>query len=170
MIDRPSESDLIDEVDEFDTPIGTMRRDVARAEGRNFRVAHIFIFDGKGRLLLQQLGTERTEQPCRWGSSVAAHVLAGESYEHAARRRLQAELLIDVPLAWVLKIDIREGQSVKFVTLFEGHADSVHIGEPDHTAALEFKEIGYVREALEADRSRFTDTFRTLFKVRGQRQ
>lgn len=160
----PSESDLIDIVSDEDVPVGVIERGEVHESGANFRVSHVFVLNSSDQLLLQELGTERTHQPFRWGSSVAAHVLAGESYEDAAKRRVREELLINIPLTDKFKIRVQEGTSIKFVTLFVGRSDVARIGEPKHSAALAFRDLDSVRAEMAANPATFTDTFRDLFE------
>ncbi|MGA8723721.1 MAG: NUDIX domain-containing protein [Acidimicrobiales bacterium] len=160
----PSDSDLVDIVNDDDVSIGTIERGKILESGVNFRVSHVFILNSKDQLLLQQLGTVRTLQPFRWGSSVAAHVLANETYGEAARRRLHDELRIEVPLTEAFKIRIPQGTATKFVTLFLGWSDVATIGEPDHSASIEFKFLDWVRAEIKATPESFTDTFRALFE------
>jgi isopentenyl-diphosphate delta-isomerase len=162
---EPNESDLVDVVDDHDHPIGTMRRGDVRTAGANFRVAHVFVFDRDARLLLQQLGVVRTKDPFKWGSSVAAHVLASENYEVSAERRMRAELGIDPSISPVTKICLQEGDSKKFVVLFTAHSDRATIGEPLHSAALEYRDLKSIQTEISIRPRDFTETFRALLDV-----
>lgn len=162
MRNRPSGSDLVDHVDLYDRPIGQGPRERVRSEPGCFRVCHVFLFNQQDELLLQQLGTERTLAPGRWGSSVAAHVLSGESYGDAALRRMDQELGVRVPLQEVGTITFPEATGVKFVALFQGTAEQASIREPEHVAALRFSSLEQVAQDCLEDPQSFTDTFRVL--------
>jgi len=161
----PSETDLVDIVDEFDEKIGTAPRGQVRSAGANFRVDHIFVLDSEHRLLLQQLGLVRTINPGLWGSSVAAHLHAGETYTDAAKRRLSEELGIDAEPRIVAKVAMRENNCLKFIGLYEVFADEASIKEPDHTAAIKFESLDEVTSRIEKQPSSFTPTFRFLFDI-----
>src|SRR6266436_6616515 len=99
-----SEQMLVDAVDQNDAPIGVIRRNEVFRQHANFRVAHDLIFNARGELLVQQLANTRTRHPDYWGSSVAAYLFAGESYQAAAKRRLAEELgVYGVPLNYIGK-------------------------------------------------------------------
>ena len=68
----------------------------------------------------------RERHPERWGSSVAAYLYAGESYQEAAQRRLWEELGLEGPLRRIGKTRMADERSLKFVelyTLLDGPAD-----------------------------------------------
>src|SRR4051812_14416667 len=87
-----NEAMLIDRVDRSDAVIGPIERRRVFELRANFRVVHVFVLDGRGRLLLQQIPHGGKRHPGHWGSSVAGYVFAGEGYDEAARRRLGQEL------------------------------------------------------------------------------
>jgi isopentenyldiphosphate isomerase len=154
---------LIDVVDDRDEPIGTIARGDALREGVNFRTTHVFVFNAAGALLLQQLAPTRERYPGRWGSSVAAYVYAGESYEAAAVRRMAEEIGLNEPLTLVGAIRIQDNRSVKFVTLFQTKADSVDIHDHEQIAILRYWTQGEIRSALEQSPELFTPTFQHLY-------
>src|SRR5947209_14765344 len=87
---------LIDTVNKVDQVTGTIEKAAALDAGVNFRVVHVFVFNDKGELLIQQI-PQGKRHAGMWGSSVAGYVYSGESYEQAALRRLRQELGIDTP-------------------------------------------------------------------------
>ncbi|HUR18145.1 MAG TPA: NUDIX domain-containing protein [Acidimicrobiales bacterium] len=127
------------------------------------RTVHVFVFDPHGRLLLQQLGRGRDRHPLLWGSSVAGFPRPGEEEADAASRRMSEELGLSDPVELVGTTVMRDGDSEKFVTLFEARAAHADILEPDHIERIEFRggeEIG--REMVEHP-ANFTETFRHVF-------
>ena len=160
---RPTLEDPIDAVDDSDSPIRVVKRRELSDGRYNFRVAHVFIFNSKHELLLGQLGSERTNDPGTWGSSVAAHVLAGESYEQAARRRMREELALDTDVKFVDKVPMHEDGVIKFIGLFESQADYVKNQEPEHIAGLKWRSLGSIEDELARRPEKFTQTFALLF-------
>jgi ADP-ribose pyrophosphatase YjhB (NUDIX family) len=165
----PTSATLIDVVDAEDHEIGRIPRGIVLERGDNFRTAHVFVFDGRGELLLQRLAPARTRHPDRWGSSVAAYLFAGETYETGARRRLREELDIESPIEEVGKFEMVDEQSLKFVTLFRTEYDNPKIGEPAGISALAFRPIAWIGEELARNPERFTPTFVALFDRFGRR-
>jgi isopentenyl-diphosphate delta-isomerase len=160
----PTSSTLIDVVDTHDHEVGTVPRGAVLESGKNFRTAHIFVFDHMDRLLLQRLAPLRTRHPDRWGSSVAAYLFAGESYIGAARRRLREELEVEDPIQEVGKLEMLDERSLKFVTLFQAQSEHPRIGEPAEISALEFRSLEWIEEELGRNRELFTPTFVALFQ------
>jgi len=150
----------IDAVDDNDTPIAVInRRDVFKQRA-NFRVAHDLIFNSQGELLIQRLASSRVRHPGYWGSSVAAYLFAGESYEGAAERRLTQELGIqEVPLEHVGKLSMEDEGCHKFVSVFSAVHDGPFRFDPDHIEALEFLPRPVIHELHALGSRAFTPTF-----------
>ena len=56
------------------------------------RVAHVLVFDKKGRLLLQKRSLNKDVAPGKWDTSVGGHVNPGEDILEAAKREMKEEL------------------------------------------------------------------------------
>jgi len=161
----PQALTLIDSVNELDIPTGVVPRGAVFENRAGFRVAHIFVFNSSGDLLLQQVGRTRQRSPYRWGSSVATYLNAGESYAEAARRRLYEELLLQTELRKLGSTRMHDDGASKFIELFETKSDFAEIGEPDHIDALEFVPVPVVQDLLSSDPHRFTETFPFVFRL-----
>jgi isopentenyl-diphosphate delta-isomerase len=165
----PTPNTPIDAVNDRDEAVGTVPRGEALQLGQNFRTAHIFILNGSGELLLQRLAAQRDRHPGRWGSSVAAYLFAGESYEEGAARRMWEELGVSVPLQPLGKIEMQDLNSLKFVSLFFARSDVADIRERAHIAELRFWPLGEITASLLRNPSSFTPTFLRLFGAFGAR-
>jgi isopentenyl-diphosphate Delta-isomerase len=153
-------ADLLDRVNELDQPIGTVHRRDVFALHANFRVAHVFILNSAGELLLQELAPARRRHPGRWGASLAAYVAAGEGYAQAAIRRLGEELgIASVHLEEIGKTQMLDEGCRKFITLFTCQNNGPFEIDSSHIAKVEFHTLGAVRDAAAQDPSRFTPTF-----------
>lgn len=164
----PTSESFIDQVDRSDRPIGRVRRGDALQLGANFRTAHVFVFHD-GELLLQRLAPQRERNPGRWGSSVAAYLFAGESYEEAARRRLHEELGLDGELITVGKTRMRDERSLKFIELFALEDGPAEIREHDHIAELRYWTEPELDLTVEAQSDIFTPTFLDVYRFFRQR-
>lgn len=152
---------LLDAVDDQDQVIGSvLRREVFR-QHKNFRVAHLFLFNDSSELLLQRLADSRNRHAGRWGSSVAAYVNAGESYLQAIERRATEEIGVQIgdlePLGKTAMAE--DGGCTKFVTLFRGRARGPCVIDYGHVSQVEFRPIESVVRMRLADPSMFTPTF-----------
>jgi len=153
-------AEVLDRVDEQDQPVGTIARaDLFRVHA-NFRVAHVFIFNPSGELLLQELAPTRLRHPGRWGSSVAAYVAAGEDYVQAARRRLLEELgIAGMQLDEIGKTQMSDEGCHKFITLYAGLQPGPFAIDSSHISKIEFAPLDLIRRTAAQDPSRFTPTF-----------
>lgn len=151
---------LVDSVDRNDTPIGVVRRNEVFAKRVNFRVAHDLVFNSGGKLLVQQLARTRTRHPGYWGSSVAAYLFSGETYQAAARRRLAQELGIEgAPLREVGKASMEDSGCQKFIGIFATTHDGPFTFDPEHIEAVEFLSLREIGELHAAGSRPFTPTF-----------
>ena len=164
MSQTPSPMMEIDLVDPADRVVGTtLRKDVFRQKDA-FRVVHIFILDGRRRLLLQQLAASRDRNPLHWGSSVAGYLFTGEGYEDAAERRLHQELQIrGARLRLVGRTTMLDDGVVKFITLFETTRSKEMKRDPAHIARLKWLSLSSVDHAIRERSMQFTPTFLEVY-------
>lgn len=90
-----AEEELLDIVDEQDQVIGKEKRKIVHQKGHIHRALSVIVLNSKNQILLQQRSPKRTISPLAWDLSTSEHVLAGESYEDAAKRSLKEELGIE---------------------------------------------------------------------------
>jgi isopentenyldiphosphate isomerase len=149
---------LLDQVNGRDRPIGRIRRADVFRKRATFRVAHILLFSPDHKLLLQKIAPTHDRHPGYWGSSVAGYVKAGESYENAARRKLQEELGIeDIPLERLGKTSMLDEGAKKFITIFMATYGGPLHPNPEDFADLEFVPLSRLR--AKKVKRRFTPTF-----------
>jgi isopentenyldiphosphate isomerase len=161
----PDPGMLIDVVDEHDRPIGTIERRQAIPAGVGFRVAHAFIFDHDRRLLLQQIGQSHSRHGDYWGSSVAAYLFSGESYEQAIVRRLAQELgIIGVTLRLVGKTIMNDEGARKFIELFSLEHSGPFKPDSGEIQAMEFVTFDQIRTMQLFGMRRFTPTLLHLLQ------
>lgn len=91
-------------VDREDNEVGYLSKAQCHAgSGVLHRAFSLFIFDGEGRLLLQQRSRHKRLWPLCWSNSCCSHPRRGENMETATRRRLAEELGIDAELQYLYK-------------------------------------------------------------------
>jgi isopentenyl-diphosphate delta-isomerase len=157
---RPGPLSLIDRVDDRNRPVGTVRRENVFRLQANFRTVHVLVFNHADALLLQQLAPARERNPLKWGSSVAGYLHAGETYEHAAERRLEEELGLRTPVQPVGITPMRDQGTTKFVGVYVTVADHPKVAEPEHIAAIRFQPVDEVVQGISSHPDQYTETLR----------
>ena len=91
-------------VDENGKPTGTASKlEAHNSDTKLHRAFSVFVFNGRGELLLQQRALSKKTWPGVWSNSCCGHVMMHERTEDAATRRLKFELgLSDVDLQMTL--------------------------------------------------------------------
>lgn len=83
---------LIQIVDENDSPTGTATKNEAATQGLWYRAVRVMLIDEAGRILLQKRAGAKKSMPSLWDDSATGHVEGGEDYLAAARRELKEDL------------------------------------------------------------------------------
>jgi len=107
-------------VDKNDRILRYARRSDVHGNNLRHRAVHILVFDQAGDVYLQQRSRWKDRHRLKWDSSAAGHVAAEESYEETARRELEEELGINVPLEKLLKLPASARTEQEFVWLYRG--------------------------------------------------
>src|SRR6187397_1234836 len=115
-------------VTETDEPIGTMDKIRAHTDGLLHRAFSIFIFDNKGRMLLQQRSSEKYHGARLWSNTCCSHPYPDENVEEAALRRLQEEMGFTTPLSKLFEFKYKAEVENN---LIEHEYDHVFIGKYD---------------------------------------
>jgi len=151
---------LVDVVNSNDVPVGVLARAEVFRKHANFRVAHDLIFNTSGQLLVQKLAPTRLRHPEYWGSSVAAYLFAGESYQAAAERRLNQELGVrGLDLDFIGKISMNDDGCQKFVGIFSAVHDGPFTYDKKHIEKLEFLSLQQIHHLHHSGERLFTPTF-----------
>ncbi|MEZ5305318.1 MAG: 16S rRNA (adenine(1518)-N(6)/adenine(1519)-N(6))-dimethyltransferase RsmA [Verrucomicrobiales bacterium] len=119
-----SGDELFDVVDENDAVLRQEKRAVVHRERLLHRAIHIFLANPRGEIFLQRRSHLKDVAPCRWDSSAAGHLDAGEGYAAAAEREIVEELGIAAPVETVAKLPASERTDFEFVTLFAAKAET----------------------------------------------
>jgi 16S rRNA (adenine1518-N6/adenine1519-N6)-dimethyltransferase len=114
------ENELFPVVDKMDRILCHAARSKVHGDNLRHRAVHILIFNERDELYLQQRSRCKDRHPLLWDSSAAGHVRAGEGYDEAAKRELQEELGINVPLKKVLKLSASPQTGQEFIWLYRG--------------------------------------------------
>jgi isopentenyl-diphosphate delta-isomerase len=157
---------IIDAVDQADIPIGTIRRAEVFQKHANFRVAHVFVFNSNGDLLLQRLALTRERNPGAWGSSVAAYLFSSEGYFEAARRRVGQELGIPgASVSFLAKTEMIDDGCLKFISLFRCFSEGPFRFDSSQVDKAEFVSINQIIGMIAGRTRKFTPTFLRVFEL-----
>jgi isopentenyl-diphosphate delta-isomerase len=85
-------------VNEQDEQTGTIEKMEAHRKALLHRAFSVFIFNGKGEMLLQQRAFSKYHSPGLWTNTCCSHPRPGEAVETAARRRLKEEMGFETAL------------------------------------------------------------------------
>ena len=118
--------ELITHVDEHDNILGVRpKTDFIEDPSLYYRTSHLYIFNSKGELLIQQRSKTKRVYPGLYDTSVSGTVRAGETYEEAIARETYEELGIkDLSYNFVLKNtrtnDIHSNHETLYSATYDG--------------------------------------------------
>lgn len=92
MTDDIKPEDQLILVDEQDREVGTDGKLSAHQKGTLHRAISVFVFNGKGELMLQKRTKTKYHSAGLWTNTCCSHPRPGEDADTAARRRLQEEM------------------------------------------------------------------------------
>ena len=155
-------------VNEQDEAIGTMPKMEAHEKGVLHRAFSVFIFDGEGRMLLQQRATTKYHGAHLWTNACCSHPYPGEVTAAAAQRRLQEELGFVVPLqpifSFTYKAEVENGLTEhEFDHVFAGHYEKDIYFNKAEVAAVRYQSMNDIKAELAAAPQLFTTWFRLAF-------
>jgi 16S rRNA (adenine1518-N6/adenine1519-N6)-dimethyltransferase len=171
--DLPQKSgEIFDVVDENDQVIGRETRGEVHARKLLHRAVHVFVFNKRGDLLLQQRSMFKDAHPGVWDSSVSGHLDAGEDYGAAAVRELDEEMGIKAAAVpeEVGRIAACEETGWEHVRLYRtGHSGSIRFPAAEVEAAAWFPvaEIeAWIAARPEDFASGFIECWKCFLKIR----
>lgn len=155
-------------VDDEDRPLGTAEKRRAHQKGWLHRAFSAFVFDARGRLLLQKRAPNKYHSGGLWSNTCCSHPFPNEEPIDGARRRLSEEMGFDCPLsaAYQQRYQLPVGDDLvehEFDHVFVGRAAAPEI----HPAPAEVSDWAWVhletlREDVRVQPHRYTVWFRLL--------
>lgn len=104
--------ELIDIVDAKGNPTGkTALKSEIHKNGWYHNTIHLWLYNTKGEILLQQRSHKKAIYPLLWDVSVAGHIDAGETFIEAALRETKEEIGLQLNASDLQKIGTRLHQS-----------------------------------------------------------
>jgi isopentenyl-diphosphate delta-isomerase len=155
-------------VNQEDQPIGVMDKMEAHRKGLLHRAFSVFIFDSKGRMLLQQRSHDKYHGALLWTNACCSHPFPGEDVQTAAKRRLSEELGFFTKLEKIFSFtytasvenDLIEHE---FDHVFAGEYEGEIIANPNEVAAFEYRDMKAIGQDLEIIPDCFTSWFKIAF-------
>ncbi|HEX7719639.1 MAG TPA: isopentenyl-diphosphate Delta-isomerase [Woeseiaceae bacterium] len=161
-----SEAEELILVDADDTVSGSLDK-ASCHDGRGIlhRAFSLFIFDQRGRLLLQQRSADKRLWPLYWSNSCCSHPRVGESMEKATARRLQDELNIRAQLEFVYKFTYQAsyetlGSEHELCWVYLGRVEQPVLANRHEIAATRFLGVAELRKEMATVPEHFTPWFK----------
>lgn len=116
-------------VDQHDNVLGyKTKADVHKGAGILHRAFSVFLFNGRGELLLQRRSEAKLLWPRYWSNSCCSHPRHGETHMAAVERRLLEELGVTTEPEFLFRFQYyapfdENGSERELCSVFLGHAD-----------------------------------------------
>lgn len=154
-------------VDENDNAIGTAEKLAAHQSGQLHRAFSIFIFNGKGEMLLQQRAMGKYHSGGLWTNACCSHPRPNEEPLAAAHRRLIEELNMKVDLKFLFsfkyKAEFENGLTEHELDhVFVGQSDSVPKLNQSEAMAFKYVERNELLKDIEDNPDRYTFWFKEI--------
>ena len=151
-----------------DEPVGVGGKMEAHQKGLLHRAFSVFIFDSRGRMLLQQRSSDKYHGGHLWTNACCSHPYPDEDVEEAARRRLMEELGFVTQLmklfSFTYHAHVENG-------LIEHEFDHVFAGEYEgeinvnktEVADYSYQDMEELKWAIKNQPGKFTSWFKIAF-------
>jgi len=152
-------------VDENDEPTGIIEKMEAHEKGLLHRAFSVFLFDDKGRMLLQQRSMSKYHSAGLWTNACCSHPYPGEAVKDAGVRRLQEELNISADIHkafdFIYHAPFDNGLTeYEFDHVFIGqYAGDINFNR-DEVMAVQYMDLDVLQKAIAADPSAYTAWFK----------
>jgi isopentenyl-diphosphate Delta-isomerase len=152
-------------VTETDKPIGTMEKMRAHTDGLLHRAFSIFIFDNKGRILLQQRSEEKYHGAQLWSNTCCSHPYPDENIEEAALRRLQEEMgfstVLEKQFEFIYRTEVENNLiEHEYDHVFTGVYEGVVNVNKKEVADYCYEEMERVKRAIKEQPQKYTAWFK----------
>jgi isopentenyl-diphosphate delta-isomerase len=157
-------------VDETDVPVGQMEKMEAHEKALLHRAFSVFIFNGKGEMLLQQRAAGKYHSPGLWTNACCSHPRPGEETAAAAGRRLYEELGFTTELeelfAFTYRSEFDNGLTeYEFDHVFVGFYEQAVRPDPAEISDYSYRDPEWIAADMEAHPARYTAWFLLAFPM-----
>lgn len=140
-------------VDADDRELGVGEKMEVHLSGALHRAFSVFIFDGRGRLLLQKRAADKYHSAGLWSNTACGHPRPGEATHAAARRRLREEMGFECELRRAFEFVYRaelDGSLVEheYDHVFVGSCEAEPAPDPSEVEEWRWVSMGELRRGL----------------------
>lgn len=140
-IETDDQGEMFVVVDKNDTVLGHKTRyECHHSTAIIHRSVELFIFDSRGRILLQKRSMTKDTDPGYWSPSVGGHVGKDESYEMAVGRETKEELGVKLPVIYHSKRVVNFPGETEMEALFTAVSDGPFHHNPSEVDEVKFFE------------------------------
>ncbi len=155
-------------VDERDNEIGSMEKLKAHRDGGTLhRAFSVFVFNSRGRMLIQRRASGKYHCGGLWTNTCCSHQNPGETLEEAAHRKLKQEMGFDTGLREILKFiyraEFENGLTEhEFDHVFVGRYDGEVSPNPEEADGYKWIDVKRLREDVSKSPEKYTPWFRMV--------
>jgi isopentenyl-diphosphate delta-isomerase len=153
-------------VNEADQPVGACEKMSAHEQGLLHRAFSVFVFNSRGKLLLQQRAGSKYHSGGLWTNTCCSHPRPGETTEDAAYRRLQEEMGFQTELShaftFTYRSELDKGLTEHEIDhVFTGIYEGAVMPNPEEAMDHSYMDMAQLEESLE----RFPDKFTVWLRI-----
>ncbi len=155
-------------VDERDNEVGSEEKMKAHQNGGKLhRAFSIFVFNGKGEMLLQKRAAGKYHCGGMWTNTCCSHQRPDESLEQAAHRKLKQEMGFDTKLkeifSFIYKASFDNGLTEHELDhVFAGRFDGKPEPNPEEASDFEWLGIDKLKKDVAKNPGKYTPWFRVV--------
>ena len=154
-------------VDPMGREIGVEEKLKAHREGKLHRAFSVFIFNTQRELLLQKRSKTKYHSGGLWTNTCCSHPRPGETYHHAAKRRLNEEMGVDCELTGLFSFIYHAKLENNLFEheldhVFVGHYDGQPVPNPDEVADWKWMKIDALTRDVRENPEHYTYWFKLV--------
>lgn len=155
-------------VDEKDNEIGTGEKLKVHKDGKLHRAFSIFIFNSKGKLLLQKRAKSKYHSGGLWSNTCCSHPRPNKDSKEEAERRLMEEMGIDCKLkevfSFVYKTNLGNVTEYEFDHVFVGNFDGNPKLNKEEAEDWKWIDIDELRKEIDNNTEKYTPWLRVILE------
>jgi isopentenyl-diphosphate delta-isomerase len=157
-------------VNDKDEQIGHMEKIEAHRKALLHRAFSVFIFNGKGEMLLQQRAKNKYHTPGLWTNACCSHPQPGEDTKIAALKRLKEELGFVTPLTKIFDFTYKHNfdnglTEFEYDHVFIGTFNGFFSPDKDEVSDYCFKPLDEIHSSLQSHPWKYTPWFHIAFPM-----